>query len=91
MVFTIKGETLLRKRNRLILVQHTRISREWEKADTKLDAKLVLKQERYIFILEMAVRWINNREVKYQEKNEKYRNVLEQVEVEYPNYEVNHL
>ena len=39
----------------------------------------------------MAVQWINNREVKYQEKNEKYRNVLEQVEFEYPNYEVNHL
>ena len=65
-----------------------------EKDDTKLfrpDAKLRLKQERQIFILEMAVPWINNREVKYQEKNDKYRNVLNKLKSDYPNYEVNQL
>ena len=58
-----------------------------EEDDTKLfrpDAKLRLKQERQIFILEMAVPWINNREIKYQEKIDKYRQIskcVEQVKV----------
>ena len=65
-----------------------------EEDDTKLfrpDAKLRLKQERQIFILEMAVPWINNREIKYQEKIDKYRNVLNKLKLDYPNYEVNQL
>ena len=39
----------------------------------------------------MAVPWINNREVKYQEKNDKYRNVLNKLKLHYPNYEVDQL
>ena len=65
-----------------------------EEDDTKLfrpDAKLRLKQERQIFILEMAVPWINNREIKYQEKIDKYRNVLNKLKLDYPNSEVNQL
>ena len=63
-----------------------------EEDDTKLfppDAKLRLKQEQQIFILEMAVPCINNREIKYQEKIDKYRNVLNKLQLDYPNYEVN--
>ena len=62
-----------------------------EEDDTKLfrpDAKLRLKQEQQIFISEMAVPWINNREIKYQEKINKYRNVLNKLKLDYPNYEV---
>ena len=64
-----------------------------EEDDTKLfrpDAKLRLKQERQILILEMAVPWINNRDIKYQEKIDKYRNV-HKLKLDYPNYEVNQL
>ena len=39
----------------------------------------------------MAVPWINNREVKYQKRNDKYRNVLNKLKLDYPNYEVNQL
>ena len=42
-----------------------------EEDDTKLfrpDAKLRLKQEQQIFILEMAVPWINNRELNIKER-----------------------
>ena len=39
----------------------------------------------------MAVPWINNREIKYQEKIDKYRNVLNKLKLDYPNYEVNQL
>ena len=55
-----------------------------EEDDTKLfrpDAKLRLKQERQIFILEMAVPWINNREIKYQRKDRQISKCVEQVEV----------
>ena len=65
-----------------------------EKDDTKLfrpDAKLRLKKKRQIFMLEMAVPWINNREIKNQEKIDKYRNVLNKLKLDYPNYEVNQL
>ena len=65
-----------------------------EEDDTKVfrpDAKLRLKQERQIFILEIAVPWINNREIKYQEKIDKYRNVLNKLKLVYLNYEVNQL
>ena len=65
-----------------------------EEGDTKLfrpDAKLRLKKERQIFIPEMAVPWINNREIKYQEKIDKYRDVLNKLKLDYPNHEVNQL
>ena len=39
----------------------------------------------------MAVPWINNQEIKYQEKIDKYRNVLNKLKLDYPNYEVNQL
>ena len=65
-----------------------------EENDTKLfrpDAKLRLKQERQIFILQMAVPWINNREIKYQEKIDKYRNVLNKLKLDCSNSEGNQL
>ena len=34
---------------------------------------------------------INNHEVKYQEKNDKFRSVLNKLKLDYPNYEVNQL
>ena len=39
----------------------------------------------------MAVPWINNPKVKYQKKNDKYRNVLNELKLDYPNYEMNQL
>ena len=39
----------------------------------------------------MVVPWINNREIKYQEKIYKYRNVLNKWKLDYPSYEVNQL
>ena len=39
----------------------------------------------------MAVPWINNREIKYKEKIDKYRNVLNKLKLDYRNYEVNQL
>ena len=39
----------------------------------------------------MAVPWISNSEVKYQEKNDKYGTVLNKLKLDCPNYEVNQL
>ena len=39
----------------------------------------------------MMVPWINNREIKYQEKIDKYWNVLNKLKLDYLNYEVNQL
>ena len=37
------------------------------------------------------VPWINSREIKYQEKIDKYRNVLNKLKLDHPNYEENQL
>ena len=61
---------------------------EYQGNEEEYDTKLFRPDARQIFILEMAVPWINNREIKYQEKIDKYRNVLNKLKLDYPN-EVN--
>ena len=63
---------------------------EYQGNEEEYDAKLFRPDARQIFVLEMAVPWINNREIKYQEKIDKYRNVLNKLKLDYPN-EVNQL
>ena len=95
MVLTIiKGETLYENEIAEFWWDTLEYQGNEEEDDTKLfrpDAKLRLKQERQIFILEMAVPRINNREIKYQEKIDKYQNVLNELKLDHPNYEVNQL
>ena len=55
------------------------------------DAKLILKAEKKIYVIEMSVPWVENREIKIIEKTEKYIHILQSLKVEYPEYEVQQL
>ena len=41
-----------------------------------------------MFILEMSVPWISNRETKFEEKTNKYRDLIASLKILYPNYEI---
>ena len=52
------------------------------------DARLTLKRKKVIYILEMSVPWLRNRESKFVEKEEKYKDLLIAMRGLYSNYKV---
>ena len=52
------------------------------------DGKIILKEEKIIYILEQSVPWITNREEKMVEKIRKYENILRNIKLENPDYNV---
>ena len=52
------------------------------------DGKLIFKQEKKIVLLEMSVPWIENRESKIKEKDDKYRDIITKIKVENPGHSV---
>lgn len=61
---------------------------ESEERIMRPDGKIILKKEKTIFILEQAVPWITNRETKFQEKEDKYKNVVRSIKLNFPDYKV---
>ena len=55
------------------------------------DGKLILKNEKVIYILEQTVPWISNRDAGMEKKENKYRNILRSIKLDYPDYEVSQL
>ena len=52
------------------------------------DARLTLKQKKIMFVLEMSVPWIKNREIKFVEKEEKYKDLIISMKGLYPTYKI---
>ena len=52
------------------------------------DGKLIFKQQKLMFILEMSVPWITNRHDKFIEKEEKYADLILAVKVLYRDYDI---
>ena len=64
---------------------------EDEENDSKIyrpDGKIIFNSERKVLLLEMSVPWIENREVKFNEKVEKYQSVIRNLKLEYPGFKV---
>ena len=61
------------------------------KKKTRPDGKIILKNEKQIYVLEMSVPWIENRQSKFQEKEEKYRGIIQTLKVNNPTYNVKQL
>ena len=57
------------------------------------DGKIMINDgnAKKIFLVEMTVPWIENREEKYLHKCKKYNNILQNLKFEYPNYEVDQI
>ena len=55
------------------------------------DGKIIRKSDKTIFVLEMTVPWIENRETKEAEKVEKYRRIVQSLKVDNKEFEVKQL
>ena len=55
------------------------------------DGKLLLKSEKRILILEMSVPWISNRATKFEEKVNKYVEIVQRLKIDNPGWEVKQL
>ena len=52
------------------------------------DGKIIFKDRKQIYVLEMSVPWIVNRKIKFDEKVEKYKSVIQTLKVDNPLYTV---
>ena len=52
------------------------------------DGKLIIKQQSKMFLLEMSVPWIKNREIKFKKKEDKYRDSIASMKILHPDYEI---
>ena len=55
------------------------------------DGKILLKEEKVIYVVEMSVPWINNREDKYREKIMKYDNIRRNLKINNPDYRIDQI
>ena len=55
------------------------------------DGKLINKTEKTIYVLEMTVPWIENRETKEEEKVGKYKGIVQSLKIDHPGYTVKQL
>ena len=52
------------------------------------DGKLIIKQHSKMYILEMSVPWITNREKKFEEKEQKYKDLVASLKILHPDFEI---
>ena len=55
------------------------------------DGKILLKDEKVIFVVEMSVPWISSRETKYREKVQKYDHIRRNLKINYPDYRIDQI
>ena len=55
------------------------------------DGKIINKTEKTIYVLEMTVPWIENRETKEEEKVGKYKGIVQSLKIDHPGYTVKQL
>ena len=55
------------------------------------DGKIILKKDKKIYVLEMSVPWITNRDSKIDEKMEKYASIVQTLKVDNPLFKVQQL
>ena len=64
---------------------------EDERKTLRPDGKVILRRQKKIFVLEMSIPWIDNRQTKFEEKEEKYRNIIQTIKLDHPTYSVKQL
>ena len=55
------------------------------------DGKILLKSEKKIYVVEMSVPWISNRDTKYIEKIEKYERIRRNLKINYPDHMIDQI
>ncbi len=64
---------------------------EQEQGPLRPDGKIVNRESKTIFVLEMSIPWITNRSSKLEEKEAKYTNIVQSLKVDNPGYSVKQL
>ena len=59
---------------------------DYENGPLRPDGKIINKLTKTIFVLEMSIPWIENRKSKFEEKEEKYINIVQNLKVDNPGY-----
>ena len=62
-----------------------------ENGPLRPDGKIINKSTKEIFVLEMSIPWIENRNIKITEKVEKYKRIVQNLKVDNPGYLVQQL
>ena len=62
-----------------------------DKKKQRPDGKILLKHEKQIFVVEMSVPWISNRDAKYIEKVEKYERIRRNLKINYPDHTIDQI
>ncbi len=68
--------------------EYTGRDEESEETLARPDGKVISKVDKKIFLIEMTVPWIDNREIKYELKVNKYKTIQTNLRLDYPDYEV---
>ena len=64
---------------------------EQEEKALRPDGKIIRNDTKKIYVLEMSIPWIENREIKIVEKIEKYKSIVQTLKAENPSFEVKQL
>ena len=64
---------------------------EEEQSVPRPDGKIIMIEEKKIFLVEMTVPWIQNRDEKYEYKRTKYRDIQINLKLEFPDYEIDQI
>ena len=71
--------------------EYTGIEDDLDKDPLRPDGKVINKTTKTIHVLEMSVPWIENRNCKFEEKEVKYTNIVQNLKVDNPGYNVKQL
>ena len=66
--------------------EYTGYENEEEDKLQRPDGKIIFKKEKKILILEMSIPWIENREIKIKEKEDKYKDIITKLKIENPGF-----
>ena len=61
---------------------------EQEEKALRPDGKIIRNDTKKIYVLEMSIPWIENREMKIDEKVQKYKSIVQTLKVDNPSFEV---
>ena len=71
--------------------EYSGFENELEHGPLRPDGKVINKITKTILVLEMSIPWIENRKSKLDEKEEKYTNIVQNLKVDNPGYNVQQL
>ena len=64
---------------------------ETEESLPRPDGKIIMVKEKKMYLVEITVPWIENREIKYEYKHSKYKEIQVNLRLDYPEYTIDQI